>query len=84
MTEKYGQFFSNVLIKMWGEDKPQPVVVSVGHIQDLNDTEDFEYDGMVYFYFQDDIEYASAFTDGWDDGFSEQGASQFYILQELD
>lgn len=82
MAEEYGQFFQNVLIKMWGEDTPQEVVVSVGG--DLSNTEEFEYDGMIYFYFQDDVEYASAFEEGWDDGFSEPGASQFYIIKEID
>jgi hypothetical protein len=77
-------FFSNVLIKMWGEDKPQRVVVSVGHVQENQNTEDFDFDSMVYFYFQDDVEYASAFEEGWDDGFSPENASQFYILEELD
>lgn len=77
-------FFSNVLIKMWGEDTPQQVVVSVGHVQENQNTEDFEFDNMVYFYFQDDVEYASAFNEEWDDGFSEKGASQFYIIKEMD
>lgn len=77
-------FFSNVLIKMWGEDKPQPVVVSVGHVQENQNTEDFDFDSMVYFYFQDYAEYMSAFRRGWSDGFSGPDDSQFYIIEELD
>lgn len=76
------QRFQNVMIKMWGEEKPQYVVVSIGG--DLSDTENFEYDNMLYFYFEDEAQYRSAFAEGWDDGFSEQGESQFYILKEID
>lgn len=56
--------FENVLIKMWGEDTPQPVVVSIGG--NIENTEDYEFDGMVYFYFADEAEFDSAFTEGWD------------------
>lgn len=58
------QFFENLIIKMWGEDIPQPCVVSIGG--DIENTEDFEYDGMVYYYFRDEAEFMSAFTEGWD------------------
>ena len=67
------QKFESVIIKMWGEDTPQSCIVSIGG--DIENTEDFEYDGMVYFYFADDAEFESAFTEGWDGS-----TGDFYIL----
>jgi hypothetical protein len=67
------QRFEGVIIKMWGEDKPQSCIVSIGG--DIENTEDFEYDGMVYYYFADEAEFLSAFTEGWDGS-----TGDFYIL----
>ena len=70
MTE---QRFESVVIKMWGEDTPQTCIVSIGG--DIDNTEDFEYDGMVYYYFRDEAEFLSAFTEDWDGS-----TGDFYIL----
>jgi hypothetical protein len=68
------QYFENLLVKMYGEDEPQFVTVSIGG--DLTNTEDFEYDGMVFFYFADKVELEASFNPEWDGG---DGA--FYTLE---
>ncbi len=58
------QRFENLLVMMWGEEKPQFVTVSIGG--DIENTEDFEYDGMTFYYFRDDAELMSSFRPNWD------------------
>jgi hypothetical protein len=68
------QRFESVLIKVSGEDKTLPVTVSIGG--DLSNTEEFEYDNMVYYYFEDEDEFNNAFDQQWSD--------DFYIVEVLD
>lgn len=71
------QRFENLLVKMYGEDKPQFVTVSIGG--DLSNTEDFEYDGKVFYYFRDDRELLESFRPSW------QGAqTDFYTVTVLE
>jgi hypothetical protein len=58
------QYFESLLVKMYDEDKPQRVLVSIGG--DLTNTEDFIYDGMVFFYFADEAELNASFSPNWD------------------
>lgn len=68
------QYFENLLVKMYGEDEPQFVTVSIGG--DLTNTEDFIYDGMVFFYFQDEAELTASLDPSWDGG-----DGSFYTLE---
>lgn len=68
------QRFENLLVKMYGEEKPQFVTVSIGG--DLTNTEDFEYDGMVFFYFENDAELTASLDPSWDGG-----DNSFYTLE---
>lgn len=70
------QRFENLLVKMWGEDKPQFVTVSIGG--DIENTEDFEYDGMVFYYFRDDAELRESFRPSWQGEFTD-----FYTVAYL-
>jgi hypothetical protein len=71
------QRFENLLVKMYDEDKPQFVTVSIGG--DLTNTEDFVYDGMVFFYFENDAELTASLHPSWDGG-----DNSFYTLTLLD
>jgi hypothetical protein len=71
MTERY---FENLLVKMYGEDEPQFVTVSIGG--DLTNTEDYEFDGMVFFYFTDEAELTASLDPNWADG-----DGSFYTLE---
>jgi hypothetical protein len=70
------QRFENLLVMMWGEEKPQFVTVSIGG--DIENTEDFEYDGMTFYYFRDDAELMSSFRPNW-----EGSTGDFYTVAIL-
>jgi hypothetical protein len=71
------QRFEYILAKLWEIDEPQRVLVSIGG--DMSNTEDFEYDEMVYFYFADDEELQSSFEPNWGGEFG-----HFYTLDILE